>query len=274
MDNAHGKQFGDSEKDEDAEVLPRFKGLPNITEGVENIHLHLMQRHLYLYPADGSHTKWMAPQVIILFESGHINQVVDAVVNDLKHPIGYGLIASILVQEPLRQPLVRRLKARMELMDERIANHPNFQHTLKMIERMNCKSVFIEEFDVTDKQKLYGRMKERSPLVILDFPQIYFGERPSAIITLNTFRNLNEAIQLCLREGLNFDTVSVWTAKLTEGYDLVSALAMFPNFKFNCINVPFQTTALVVVNNNYHYEVLSVSGELITIVFPIQYNMS
>ncbi|KAH8387339.1 hypothetical protein KR093_006462, partial [Drosophila rubida] len=249
--------------------MPRFKGLPNITEGVEDIHRHLLQRHIYLYPSDGSHTKWMAPQVIILFESGNINQVVDAVVNDLKHPIGNGLIASILVQEPLRQSLVRRLRARMELMDERIATHPNFLHTLKMIDRMNCKTVYIEEFDATDKQKLYGRMKPRSPIVVLDFPQIYFGDQPSAIITINTFRNLHEAVRLCLREGLNFDTVSVWTDKLTEGYDILSGLVMFPNFKFNCINVPFKTTALVMVSNNYHYEVLSVSGELITIVFPI-----
>ncbi|KAH8274363.1 hypothetical protein KR044_010196, partial [Drosophila immigrans] len=253
--------------------MPRFKGLPNITEGVEDIHLHLMQRHLYSYPPDGSHTRWMAPQVIILFESGNINQVIDAVVDDLKHPIGNGLIASILVQEPLRQTLIRRLRARMELMDERIVDHPNFKHTLKMLDRMSCKTVYIEEFDASDKQKLYGRMKPRSPLVVLDFPQIYFGEKPTAIVTFNTFRNLNEAIQLCLREGLNFDTVSVWTDKLTEGYDLLSGLAMFPNFKFNCINVPFTPSALVGVSNNYHYEVLSVRSELITIVFPIQYNI-
>ncbi|KAM8719165.1 hypothetical protein ACLKA7_011814 [Drosophila subpalustris] len=275
MADEHGVHGGggesEKEKDEDADVLPRFKGLPNITEGVEDIHAHLLKRHVFLYPEDGTHKKWVAPQIMILFESGNINQVIDAVVNDLKHPIGNGLIASILVQEPLRQTLIRRLRARMELMDERIPEHPNFLHTLKMIERMSCKTVYIEEFDVQDKQKLNGRMKPRSPIVVLDFPQIYFGDKPSAIITLNTFRNLNEAIRLCYREGLNFDTVSIWTNKLTEGYDMLSGLAKFPNFRFNCINVPFKASAMVTVNNHFHYEVLAVSGELITIAFPMQY---
>ncbi|XP_030568771.1 uncharacterized protein LOC115768347 [Drosophila novamexicana] len=270
MDN-HDDGQTDSEKDADGDILPRFKGLPNITEGVENIHTHLLKRHVYLYPEDGTHRRWVSPQIIVLFATGNVSQVVEAAVKDLKHPIGTGLVASILVQEPLRQTIIRKIRARMELMDERIPGHPNFLNSLKLIERMNCKTVYIEEFDPADKQKLYGRMKPRSPIIVLDFPQVYFGDKPTAIITLNTFRSLNEAVKLCNREGLAFETVSVWTNKLTEGYDMVSGLPRFSNFRFNCINVPFKANAMVTVKDSYHYEVLAASGELTTIAFPIQH---
>ncbi|EDV92193.1 uncharacterized protein LOC6565700 [Drosophila grimshawi] len=266
----HGAGGGQADKDTEGDILPRFKGLPNIVEGVNDIYAHLVQRHVQNYPPDGSFTKWVDPQIIILFETGNINQVIEAAVRDLKHPIGTGLVASILVQEPLSQTLIYKIRARMELMDERIAAHPNFLNTLKMIERMNCKTIKIEEYDPADKQKLYGRMKPRSPIVVLDFPQIYFGNKPSAVITINTFRNLKEAVKLCRREGLEFDTVSVWTSKLTEGYDLLYGLSRYPNFRFNCINVPFKAHAMVTIKNGYHYEVIAVDGELKTIVFPLQ----
>lgn len=260
----------DKEADEDADVLPRFKGLPNIVEGVDDIFSHLQKRHIYLYPENGTHKKWVQPQIIVLFATGNVNQVIDTVIKDLKHPIGVGLVTSVLVQEPLRQTIVRRLRNRMELMDERIANHPNFLNTLKVIERLNCRTLFMEEYDPADKQRLSGVRQPNSPVIVLDFPQIYFGDKPTAIVTLNTFRTLNEAIKLCNREGLHFDTVSIWTNKLSEGYDMVSGLTKYSNFRFNCINVPFESKAMVSVQRNYHYEVLSNDGDLKTIVFPVR----
>ncbi|XP_023176438.2 uncharacterized protein LOC111603187 [Drosophila hydei] len=258
-----------ADKDEDADVLPRFKGLPNITEGVEDIYAHLQQRHVYLYPENGTHNHWVQPQIIVLFATGNLNQVVEAVIKDLRHPIGTGLVASILVQEPLRKALIRKISGRMEVMDERIAKHPNFLNSLKIIDRLNCKTIYMEEFDPSDKLKLYGRKQANSPIVALDFPQVYFGDKPTAIITLNTFRSLNEAIKLCHREGLDFDTVSIWTNKLSEGYDMVSSLSKYPNFRFNCINIPFEVNTMVTVKKSFHYEVLSTGGDLTTIVFPI-----
>lgn len=262
--------MSEGDKDGDADVLPRFKGLPNIVEGVEDIHAHLKKRHVQTYPEDGTHKRWVNPQCMILFATGPIQKVVDIVVKNLHHPIGVGLVASILVQEPLRTKIIKMIEERMDLMDSRIANHPNFLHTCKIIDRLKCKTVHMQEYDPTDKQKLYGRMKPGSPIIALDFPQIYFGSIPSAIITLNTFRTINEAGRLCYREGLNFETVSIWTRKLTEGYDMVASLTKFPNFRFNCINAPFKTGQLVMVRNHYHYEAIYVNGDMKTIVFPTQ----
>jgi len=75
MADEHGVQ-DETEKAEDTDVLPRFKGLPNITEGVQDIHAHLLKRHVFLYPEDGTHKEWVAPQIIIIFESGNINKVI------------------------------------------------------------------------------------------------------------------------------------------------------------------------------------------------------
>ncbi|KAH8418925.1 hypothetical protein KR222_004855 [Zaprionus bogoriensis] len=250
--------------------MPRFKGLPNITEGVEDIHAHLLQRHVYLYPEDGTHKRWVNPKALVLLATGNINQVADIAVKNLKHPIGTGLVASILVQEPILQTLISKIKAHMEPMDERVVQHPNFLHTCRIIERMRCKVVHMEEFDASDKQKRYGRMLPGSPIVVLDFPQIYFGSTPSAVITLNTFRNIGEVASLCYREGLPFDTISIWTRKLAEGYDLVSGLSKFLNFRFNCIDIPFRANSMVAVRNRFHYEVLVVNGDMTTIAFPVR----
>lgn len=260
--------------EEDTDVLPRFKGLPNITEGVEDIHAYLMKRHTFTYPEDGTHKKWVSPQIVILFATGSIREVADIIVNNLKHPIGAGLVSSVLVQEPLRARLIKMIEDRMEVMDERIVKHPNFLHTRKMIKRMKCNTVHMQEFEPSDKQKLYGRMKSGSPIVVLDFPQIYLGSIPTAIITLNTFRTIGEAVKLCYREGLNFETVTVWTRKLSEGYDTVSPLSKFQNFRFNCINVPFRTKDLVMVDNRIHYEAIYVNGDMKTIAFPTQTTFS
>ncbi|XP_017870813.1 PREDICTED: uncharacterized protein LOC108619037 [Drosophila arizonae] len=262
----------DKETDEDGDILPRFKGLPNIVEGVDDIFSHLKKRHVHLYPENGTHKKWVQPQIIVLFATGNLSQVVDTVIRDLKHPFGVGLVTSVLVQEPLRQAIVRRLRNRMELMDERIETHPNFLNTLKVIERLNCRTLFMEEYDPVDKRP-NGVRQPHSPIVVLDFPQIYFGDKPTAIVTLNTFRTLSEAIKLCNREGLQFDTISIWTNKLSEGYDMVPALSKYPNFRFNCINVPFDSKVMVAVHRNYHYEVLANGGDLSTIVFPIRHHI-
>lgn len=257
-------------EEEDTDVLPRFKGFPNIAEGVEDIHAYLMKRHMFTYPEDGTHKKWVSPRIVILFATGPIREVVDIIVENLKHPIGAGLVASVLVQEPLRARLCKMIEERMELMDERIVNHPNFLHTCKIIDRMKCNTVHMQEFEPTDKQKLYGRMKPGSPIVVLDFPQIYLGSIPTAIITLNTFRTIGEAVKLCYREGLNFETISIWTRKLAEGYDMISPLSRFPNFRFNCIDVPYRMGSLVMVSNQIHYEAIHVNGDMRTIAFPTQ----
>ncbi|ALC49061.1 CG13539 [Drosophila busckii] len=266
--NDHGTER-ESEKDDDGEVLPRFKGLPNITEGVENIYDHLLQRHKYHYPEDGSHMAWIAPKIIVLFATGNVNKVVDAVVKDLKHPIGANLIASVLVQEPIRQKFIKKLRMRMETMDERIANHPNFLHTLKMIKRMKCQTVHMEEFDIADKQKKYGRMTPKSPIIVLGFPQIYLGDKPTGVITLSSFRTLNESVQLVERERLDFGTISIWSCKLAEGYDMISGVPRLNNFRFNCINVPFKDDFSAWIRNSVHYEELTVLGKMKTIAFPI-----
>lgn len=249
---------------------------PNEEEVIGDIYLSLLSRHAHRYPEDGSHKSWILPRMMVLFASGDMDQVIEAIVSDMIHPIGTGLVASVLVEESIRDEMIKRIRANLKPMSERIQHHPNYLKTVKLIDRMNCSTIHIEEFEESDTKKRYGRRMKGSPLIVLDFPQFYFGGKPTAIMTMSTFRNMNEVVKLHSREGLNFDCITVWSAKLAQCFDLLTRVPTVDQWTFNCTKesikvpkLPAQPTTTVIIVKNIHYEVHVIGGKIKTIAFPI-----
>ncbi|KAH8358191.1 hypothetical protein KR084_007446 [Drosophila pseudotakahashii] len=241
---------------------------------MSDIYLSLLSRHVHSYPEDGTHKSWVLPRIMILFASGDMDQVIEAIVSDMIHPIGSGLVATVLVEESIRDEVIRKIRANLKPMNERIQHHPSYLKTLKLIDRMNCSTIHIEEFEETDTKKRFGRRMKGSPIIVLDFPQYYFGDKPTAVMTLSTFRNLNEVVKLYKREGLNFDTVSVWSSKMAQCFDLVTRLSQAWQWTFNCVEESLQfpkQLSGVTVEKDFHYEAHIIGDKVKTIAFPISY---
>ncbi|KAH8273548.1 hypothetical protein KR018_000734 [Drosophila ironensis] len=246
-------------------------------ENSPDIFAHLLKRHEYRYPEDGSHKKWIKPHIMVLYANGNINAVTQAIVNDLVHPIGTGLVATLLVEEPIREEVIKKLRASLKPMDERVQRHPNYLKTVKLIDRMNCSTIHLEDYDELDTAKSNGRRKEGSPIIVLDFPQYYFGAKPTAVITMSTFRNFIELIRLYKRERLDFHSVSVWSSKLAQCFDLVTRIPQTPHWMFNCRKLPLPEPVWtanfvpgVKLNGAFHYETHFVGGKIKSIGFPIE----
>ncbi|XP_002133277.1 uncharacterized protein [Drosophila pseudoobscura] len=246
----------------------------------DDVYTCLLRRHVHRYPEDGSHKMWVLPQLIILFSTGDVSQVTKAIVKDMMHPIGSGLVASVLVEESIREEVIQKIGANLKPMDERLHQHPNYLRSLKLIDRMNCSTIHIEEYEDGDTEKRYSHIKPGSPVVVLDFPQHYFGDKPTAVITMSTFRNFNEVVKLYKREGLSFDSVSVWSLKLAQCFELVTRLPEPLHWTFNSMNVPVdfliktpQSNGSVSVTQNMHYELHAINGKYKTIAFPICHDL-
>lgn len=247
--------------------------LDNEEESLD-IYSHLLQRHQYHYPVDGTHKQWIKPQVMILFASGNVAKCIEIIVTDMMHPIGSGLVVTLLVEESIRDEVVKKIRASLRPMDVRIQRHPNYLKSVNLIDRLNCQTIHIEEFEEEDTKKRYGHRMKGSPIVVLDFPQYYFGDKPTAVMTMSTFRTLSEVVKLYKRERLVFETASVWSAKLAQCFDLVTRIPQASNWTFNCVSSslwkPTGTPAVVSIERNFHFENHDINGKVRTIAFPIK----
>ncbi|XP_030372137.1 uncharacterized protein LOC115622362 [Scaptodrosophila lebanonensis] len=238
-------------------------------EDVNDIYEYFKKSRIIMYPADGSHEVWMTPKLIVLFEDGSINNVADIVADNLVHPLGKGRVASIIVQESMLEPLIEQIKIRMRPMDKRVVAHPNFIKSLNLIERLRPKTICMEEFDESDVKKNDGHMIPGSPIIVCDFPQFYFGKKPTGIITLNSFRHFNELIKLANREDVPFTMVSVWTEKTAHVYELASRFRKATYFLLNSIKAPLKPIMpfikrdenTVLTADNFHYETITTLGK-------------
>lgn len=259
-----------------AAPVENFSTLDNF-ETSSDIFSQLLKRHHYKYPDDGTHKKWKFPKIFIIFASGDINQAIEAIVKDLSHPIGSGVIASVLTEENIRDDVIKKIGTNLIPMDKRLQLHPNYLKSVKLIDRMNCSTIHIEEFEEADTKKQYGHRKQGSPIVVLDFPQYYFGQLPSAIITMSTFKNLDELITLYKRERLSFDSVSVWSSKLAQCFDVATRIPQGVNWTFNCKSISTKSPLQISLPNSevsimqyIHFETLSNPKNTKTIAFPIK----
>ncbi|KAH8350779.1 hypothetical protein KR084_011695 [Drosophila pseudotakahashii] len=209
-----------------------------------------------------------APQLMIIFEEGDFNSALHFLLESVHNPFAPNAVAMVLVEEKIREEIVRRILPKLHPLSEFVAEHPNFLASLEKLESSNKE---IIRADITEVAPPLA-----SPLFVCECTHDELGTYPTGIITFYTFRNNREAIDICQRETLPFASVSIWNETLGGCYDLVVALSS-ANYFLNCCNVDLSPISKhrdaeknhVVNANGFHFETLRIYDSWKAIVFPI-----
>ncbi|XP_016974850.1 uncharacterized protein LOC108041434 [Drosophila rhopaloa] len=190
------------------------------------------------------------PQLMIIFEEGDFNSALHFLIESVHNPSAPNAVAMVLVEEKIREEIVKRIEPRV---------------------RPPCKC------GASNLEEIKADTSEVAPPRVCKCPlKAIGGDYPTGSITFHTFRNSQEAIDICQRETLPFASVSIWNENLDWCYELVVALSS-PHFFLNCTNVDLspisrQLTAkqnYVAVENGFHFESLHIYNQFKVIVFPI-----
>ncbi|XP_017050387.1 uncharacterized protein LOC108094357 [Drosophila ficusphila] len=208
------------------------------------------------------------PQLMIIFEEGDINSALHFLLESAHYPFSSNAVAMVLVEERIREDIVKRILPKLHPLSESVAEHPNF---LQALEKLEDSSLEVIKADVTEVAPPLA-----SPIFVCECPLEELGEFPTGVITFHTFRNNQEAIDICQRETLSFSSVSIWNESLEGCYELVVALSS-PSYFFNCTNVDLIPISkqlkgernCVIIENGFHFETLHIYEQFKSIVFPI-----
>jgi len=208
------------------------------------------------------------PQLMIIFEDGDINSALHFLIESVHNPFAPNAVAMVLVEEKIREEIVRRILPKLHPLSEFVAEHPNYLAALEKCESSNLEIIRANNTEVAPPLA--------SPIFVCECNHNVLGNYPTGVITFYTFRNNREAIDICQRETLNFSSVSIWNETLEGSYDLVVALSS-SNFFLNCSNVNLSPISQhfeadrnhVVIENAFHYETLCIYNKFKIIVFPV-----
>ncbi|SPP84223.1 uncharacterized protein LOC117586042 [Drosophila guanche] len=211
--------------------------------------------------------KWSSPRLMILCEDGDINCAMHYLMESLHDPFAPNAVATLLLQESMLEEFVNRLEDRLQELRPEIANHPVYLTTLSRVEQLKAETIVSSSKTVP---------RNASPMMIFDFSHNYFGDGPTGVITLHTFRTIKDALQLQAREPLAFTSVSIWNEKLGAAYELVARLN-FEIFLLNCFYVNLDPIGPAFVANmnsakvsqDYHYESMTFNKKRKVVVHPV-----
>ncbi|ALC49412.1 CG13539 [Drosophila busckii] len=223
------------------------------------------------YPGDGSEHRWIEPTMIIFCQDADIEQSVEPLMRTLHEPIGIGPVASVFVHETMRERLIERVRNAMSVVHRKVKTHAHYKQALR---RVDCLQAELVSMQQPDDIGFRFSMVEGSPLVVCDFPQSFFSsQHPSTVVTLHTFRNLQELSELTALEKLPFVSAAIWSPKMAAAYEIAMKLKL-PVIYINCAAISLapvlaqyeakQTVALI--ENNFHYEVLLLDNEIPKII--------
>ncbi|XP_017032582.1 uncharacterized protein [Drosophila kikkawai] len=209
-----------------------------------------------------------APQLMIIYEDGDINSALHFLIESAHNPFKPNIVAMVLVEEKLREEIVRRILPKLQPLNEVVTEHPSFLESLEKAKALNLELIKAADTDMAPLQS--------SPVFVCECTHADLGSYPTGVTTFHTFRNNLEAIEICHREALTFDSVSVWNESLDSCYEIVVALDC-SHFFLNCIHVPLLPISkqlstrqnYVAVVNGYHFETLHIYSQFKSIVFPI-----
>ncbi|KAI8127993.1 hypothetical protein FF38_10280 [Lucilia cuprina] len=208
------------------------------------------------------------PTVLIVFANSDINAALYHLNKSLENPFATKAIASVLVQESIKNDFVEKLKQQLKSYPkEAVNNNEHFIKALSTAHKLSAQLISVDQKEAN----VYA------PTLVCDFTHEQLGSTtPSGIVTLHTFRTAKEAIALVNKESLKFSYVSIWHENHSYAYELVTALKS-ENYFINCYQVPLNGLAdnvalgknYVNLDKSYHYETLQHEGVQKCIVFPI-----
>ncbi|KAH8418963.1 hypothetical protein KR222_010596, partial [Zaprionus bogoriensis] len=225
------------------------------------------------YPGDGSDQRWIDPSMIVLCQNGDVDAAIKPLLITLYEPIGKGLIATVFVQETMREELIEKVRKGMTVMHRQVKRHKLYKKALKRVECLSAELVSMMQPD--DIGFRYS-MVEGSPMIVCDFSQSYFSlDHPTTVVTLHTFRHTREFAELVATENLPFASAAVWCPKMSAAYEMAMMIKV-PTVFINCAGIALfpideartkqQSFALLI--NGHHYEVIPQENSVKVIVFP------
>ncbi|XP_062138526.1 uncharacterized protein LOC133847467 [Drosophila sulfurigaster albostrigata] len=243
-----------------------------IDDGTSSVQLNLSSDTL---GGAGEHKKdekpfkynWNSPCLMILFDGGDINSALHHLVTSLHDPFAENAVATLLVQESVRDTLIERVVEQMHQLDTQVANHPSYVRTLAKLQKLKAETIVGNPKVVPPNA---------TPMLVSDLTHSFLGDGPTGVITMHTFRTPKEATQVNLKETLPYSSVSIWNEKLASAYE-VCALLKEQTFMLNCYNVdltPIETSHEAAKNDvkivkGYHYETLTINHQRKIIVFAV-----
>nr|XP_044250118.1 uncharacterized protein LOC108056787 [Drosophila takahashii] len=207
-----------------------------------------------------SDPQWRSPQLMIVFEDGDLHSARQQLLASLQNPFAAGSVATLLLQESIADQFVGLVAQDLRSLPQAVAQHPSYVGTLAKIDQLKAKVVKAGE----------------SPILVYDCVHSYLGSGATGVVTLHTFRTAKEAGELAKRDPLPYGQVSLWNEKLACAYELIPRLPS-DVVALNCFNPdlsPIRDSFAgnrndVLLEKNYHYESLVVSGKRRIVVFPV-----
>ncbi|KAH8244699.1 hypothetical protein KR032_010393 [Drosophila birchii] len=213
-------------------------------------------------------TSCSEPQLMIIYEEGDIDSALHFVIESAHNPFRPNTVAMVLVEEKMREEIVSRILSKLQPLSKLVTEHPSFLESLEKSEALNLELIKADDTGLEPPQS--------SPVFVCECTHDVLGIYPTGVTTFHTFRNNQEAIEICHKETLTFSAVSVWNESLDGCYEIAVALDC-PHFFMNCINVPLLPISeqlicpanYVGIHNGYHFETLHIYNQFKSIVFPI-----
>ncbi|XP_017870364.1 PREDICTED: uncharacterized protein LOC108618753 [Drosophila arizonae] len=211
--------------------------------------------------------QWQSPSMLIVFDGGDLNSARHHLLSSLQDPFRKHAVATVLIQESVREVFNELLIGSMKPLDPKIYNHPNYVRSKAKLAQ--CKAETI----VGDPKVVPAHA---SPTLVCDLTDNFLGDEPTGIITMHTFRTPRDATQVLQKETIKYSFVSIWNEKVASAYE-ICALLKNEIFMINCFNVDLTPilpkgdnfTTDVKIDKGYHYERLTINQKRKIIVFAV-----
>lgn len=210
---------------------------------------------------------WHRACLMIIFEEGDINSALLHLVNSLHNPFADGAVATLFIQESIRESFLKQLKEHIVALDPAVATHPAYVRTLAKLKELKAETIVGNPETVP---------ANATPILVSDLSHNFLGDGPTGVITMHTFRTPKESTMINQTETLVYSSVSIWNEKVASAYE-VCALFKNNNFMINCYNVDLspiisafnENKNEVKIVRGYHYETLTINQKRKIIIFAV-----
>lgn len=251
-------------------TMPFYAPTPamSLAEGREHEDLSFSKTTINIESSDGGDGV-TSPQLMIIYAEGDLNCAMYYMMDSIYEPFGQHAISTVFVEECIRDEFVDRLVDKLHELDIATFTHPHYQSTLKMLDKL-CVKIITKPWVNTPRGFI-------TPIIVCDFPQSELGPGTSGVVSLHTFQNNQQIIDMMLKDPQAYVSTSIWNELIEDLYQLVVGIKSCKVFNFNCNNVKMEHIShylnlkenAAIVQNGYHYEIIQIDDVLKTVVFPV-----
>lgn len=204
---------------------------------------------------------------MMICEEGDLNSAMHHLVNSLHNPFAQNAVATVLIQESIREAFLSRLIDHLKPLDPQVANHPAYVRTLAKVKELKAETIVGNPETVP---------ANATPMLVSELSHNFLGTGPTGVITMHTFRTPKESTVINQNETLAYHSVSIWNEKVASAYE-VCALFKHEIYMINCFDVDLTPIVSAHESNRnevkivkgYHYETLTINQKRKIIIFAV-----